>query len=310
MDEFLQLAEHLKFAEFKKWPSQGHFCFIQPKKIMLPPVEKGLKTNLKKTTSGYQFSLIVSKNTQLIKPIFLCLGIFKTKGQLKFFPEIILEKNSQAKILAYCLFPQAQKITHQMKAKIKLEKGAKLIFQEKHFHGQKKGAQVQADLEMTLAKESCCQAEFILSQGRVGLLQIKLNASLAEKSLFEGETKIIGQAKNDQIRILEKTSLLGAYARSLLKMRAVAKNGAQIILQGETYASAKGARGHIDCQEIISGEKSLARALPFVEVTHPQARVTHEASIGRIDQKQLETLLTKGLSEKKAIDFIIKGFLK
>jgi Fe-S cluster assembly scaffold protein SufB len=47
-----------------------------------------------------------------------------------------------------------------------------------------------------------------------------------------------------------------------------------------------------------------------VEVTHDQARVTHEASVGKINQKELETLMTRGLNEEEATDLIVNALMK
>jgi len=44
-------------------------------------------------------------------------------------------------------------------------------------------------------------------------------------------------------------------------------------------------------------------------VKHPKAHVTHEAAIGSVDSKQLQTLMARGLSEDEATDLIIKGLL-
>lgn len=65
----------------------------------------------------------------------------------------------------------------------------------------------------------------------------------------------------------------------------------------------------MDCVEIIQGQAE-ARAFPTVVVTHEQAKVTHEAAIGRVDQKQVETLMARGLGEERAIDLVIGGMLK
>jgi hypothetical protein len=37
--------------------------------------------------------------------------------------------------------------------------------------------------------------------------------------------------------------------------------------------------------------------------------VTHEAAIGSVDSKQLQTLMSRGLTEEKAVDLIIQGLL-
>jgi len=84
-----------------------------------------------------------------------------------------------------------------------------------------------------------------------------------------------------------------------------------MLFRGEIKAGekAKNARGHIDCQESVVGN-SIAQSIPKIVVKNPEARITHEASIGKVNQKELETLMTRGLSEKEAIDFIIRGVIK
>jgi hypothetical protein len=71
---------------------------------------------------------------------------------------------------------------------------------------------------------------------------------------------------------------------------------------------AAGARGHVDCME-IGRDHAVVSAVPEVRVTHPQAKVTHEAAIGSVDSKQLETLMARGLDPESAIDLIIRGML-
>ena len=74
-------------------------------------------------------------------------------------------------------------------------------------------------------------------------------------------------------------------------------------------ASAPNARGHVDCIEIVQDE-AKAKAVPLVNVSHENAQVTHEAAIGRVNQKELETLMARGLKQEEAIDTIIGGMLK
>jgi len=45
-------------------------------------------------------------------------------------------------------------------------------------------------------------------------------------------------------------------------------------------------------------------------VRNENARVTHEASVGKINQKELETLMTRGLSEDEATELIIEAMMR
>jgi len=56
-------------------------------------------------------------------------------------------------------------------------------------------------------------------------------------------------------------------------------------------------------------DNGVATAVPVVEVRHPKAHITHEAAIGSVDSKQLETLMSRGLNEDDAVEIIINGLL-
>ena len=54
----------------------------------------------------------------------------------------------------------------------------------------------------------------------------------------------------------------------------------------------------------------MASAVPMVNVTNPLAKVTHEAAIGTVDRRQMETLMAHGLSPDQAVDVIVRGVLR
>ncbi|MBK7676103.1 MAG: SufD family Fe-S cluster assembly protein [Candidatus Accumulibacter sp.] len=78
---------------------------------------------------------------------------------------------------------------------------------------------------------------------------------------------------------------------------------------GITEGNAPGARGHVDRMEIVH-DRAQVSANPLVRVSHPQAKVTHEAAIGSVDHQQLETLMTRGLTPDAAVDLIVRGLLR
>ena len=57
-------------------------------------------------------------------------------------------------------------------------------------------------------------------------------------------------------------------------------------------------------------DQAVARAVAVVSVTHPLAKVAHEAAIGSIDKKQLETLMARGVTPERAVDMIVRGILR
>ncbi len=54
----------------------------------------------------------------------------------------------------------------------------------------------------------------------------------------------------------------------------------------------------------------LNETIPSLKARHPDAELTHEASIGKIANDQLMKLMSLGLTYDEAVNRIIQGFLK
>ena len=67
--------------------------------------------------------------------------------------------------------------------------------------------------------------------------------------------------------------------------------------------------GHIECDAIIM-DNGKNETIPALKARHPDAELTHEASIGKIASDQLMKLMSLGLSYDDAVNRIIQGFLK
>jgi Fe-S cluster assembly scaffold protein SufB len=52
------------------------------------------------------------------------------------------------------------------------------------------------------------------------------------------------------------------------------------------------------------------QTIPALRALHPDASLTHEASIGKIANDQLMKLMSLGLDYDAAVNRIIQGFLK
>jgi uncharacterized protein len=45
-------------------------------------------------------------------------------------------------------------------------------------------------------------------------------------------------------------------------------------------------------------------------VNDDRAKLTHEAAIGSVDKKQVETFMARGLTEDEAVDVVVRGMLR
>jgi Fe-S cluster assembly scaffold protein SufB len=149
---------------------------------------------------------------------------------------------------------------------------------------------------------------FSLVQGRVGRLEVDYDATVAKDGVAEMTTKVYGQAEDD-IVVREVLHLDGDAARGLTKTRVAVRDKACSEVHTVAEGNAPRAVGHMDCTEIVRGQ-AQARNIPIVVVRDDEARVTHEAAIGSVSKKELETLMARGLDEEEAVDIIIRGMLR
>ncbi|MEA3344552.1 MAG: SufD family Fe-S cluster assembly protein [Patescibacteria group bacterium] len=295
-------------AILRQGANASHLYIESNKTISLKKIS-GMEISYQDLKDAVKIKLVVKKGVKIKKPVFLCFGVLAQIGEQKILSEIKLEEGAEVKIISHCAFPQAKDVTHKMDAQVKLEKNSKLVYEERHYHGEDYGADVVPHFSALVGQGAYLKNELILNKGSIGKLKIVFEAKLEKDSLCEVVSKVIGKGKGDSVEAFDKILLSGEGSRGLTKFRGAIANHGKMFFKGITEASAKGARGHIDCKEIIIG-KALAESVPIIKVNHPEARITHEASIGKVNQKELETLMTRGLSEKEAIDFIVKGKIK
>ncbi|MBD3309384.1 SufBD protein, partial [candidate division KSB3 bacterium] len=171
----------------------------------------------------------------------------------------------------------------------------------------KGGVKVYPTAKVELQRGAKFNTEFELLKGRVGEIHVDYTTICQARSVMEMTARINGSGE-DLIEIKEAGHLAGEGARGVLTSRIAVSDYARAEVYNDLKASAPYTRGHVDCKEIIQGH-GVARAIPVVEVGHPKAHVTHEAAIGSVDNKQLETLMARGLSEDDAVNLIIQGLL-
>jgi len=241
-------------------------------------------------------------------PVHLCFGVLHKKGTQKVEMNVKLEKNSSATFIAHCIFPKAEKVRHIMKAVVEVGEGAEMRYSETHYHGPFGGIEVLPKLAVKLGKNARYFTDFSLTNGRVGKLVIDYDVLAGENSVAELTARVYGHG-NDEVKIRERVVLAGENARGLIKARVALEDEARAEVVGITEGNAAGARGHVDCMELVK-DNAVAKASPFVRVNNPLAKVTHEAAIGSVDKRQMETLMAHGLSPEEAVDVIVKGVLR
>jgi Fe-S cluster assembly scaffold protein SufB len=288
-------------------PGTGHLA-VSGRSIMSSRIVEGLDVEARETRSGISAQVIVREGVKLAKPVHLCFGVLHKKGTQEIKMDVKLEKNASASFIAHCIFPNAEKVVHRMDARVEIGDGAEMHYSEAHYHGLHGGINVLPRLLVDVGRNGRYYTDFSLVNGRVGRLEIDYEVSAHENAVIELVARVFGHA-DDEVKIREKVVLAGENARGLIKARVAIEDDATAEITGITEGNAAGSRGHVDCMEIVK-DRAVAKALPIVQVNNSLAKVTHEAAIGSVDKRQLETLMAHGLSPEEAVNVVVKGILK
>ncbi len=94
-----------------------------------------------------------------------------------------------------------------------------------------------------------------------------------------------------------------------LNHRAVCAGGK--VIQRGLLIGRKKCQAHVDCAGMLidAGEEGYIESVPGLRSYHADARMSHEASIGKIAPRQVQYLMAQGLDEREAISMIVRGFL-
>ena len=281
---------------------------VHENRVLRANQAEGISVKWEQQENGVRVELTVEEGKKIAHPVHLCFGMLPQEGLQEIALKVNVQDGGEASIIAHCIFPNAVNIIHKMDAIIKIGNNAKFKYHETHYHGDSGGIKVIPRARVEVGEKSTYHNTFSLIEGCVGTLDFNYEVFCGEKSITELVAKVYGK-KEDDIKILEKVNLNGREARSLVKSRLVLRDRAKAEVIGETHGNAPLARGHVDCTEIVDGEEAIAKAIPIVSVSNREAKVTHEAAIGSIDKKQMQTLMARGLDEEEAVRVIVKGML-
>lgn len=287
-------------------PSTAH-VLVDGRDVLSQREVPGLTVRAEPLPDGVHAVLEVAPGALLARPVHLCVGVTRHKAVQRLRLELRLGAGSQADFVAHCFFPNAEDVLHEMDGAIEIGADARMGYLEEHYHGLSGGVTVLPHARIRVGPRARLTGDFGLTTGRVGQLDLHYSVEVQEDAVAELRARVFGHG-TDRIRIRDEVLLSGARSRATVKTRVAVEDRATCEVTGVTDGAAEGARGHMDCTEIVRGQ-ATARASPIVKVSHPQAKVTHEAAIGTVDRHQMETLMARGLTPEQAVDVIVTGLL-
>ncbi len=189
-----------------------------------------------------------------------------------------------------------------------IKAGAKVKYVEKHIAiGEGSGRRIlnpttkvfmeenaQAEMELTQlggVDEAKRYNEAILGAGSVSIITERVMTEFNQKAESKNEIELAGTGSKANI-----------VSRSVIKGDSAQDFYVNLTAKAKCY-------GHIECDAIIM-DNGINQTIPALRALHPDAELTHEASIGKIANDQLMKLMSLGLDYDEAVNRIIRGFLK
>jgi Fe-S cluster assembly scaffold protein SufB len=226
------------------------------------------------------------------------------------YNHFIIGEGSDVTIIAgcgiHCGGPEPE--GHEGIHEFQVGKKAKVKYVEKHFAtGPGRGKRTLNPTTKVFLAEGA-QAEMELTQiGGVDEANRTNEATLAAGSLLLITERVM--TEYDQTAVSRNEIILsGENSRANMISRSVMKGDSKQFFYATLEALAK-CFGHIECDAIII-DNGTNETIPALKAKHPDAELTHEASIGKIASDQLTKLMSLGLTYDEAVNRIIQGFLR
>lgn len=105
---------------------------------------------------------------------------------------------------------------------------------------------------------------------------------------------------------------IGNHTKSNILSKSIARNGGNASYRGlvKITKNAKNSSANVKCDTILLDEKSKSDTFPTNVCENISSTIEHEATVSKIDPNELFYLMTRGISEDKATELLIMGFLE
>jgi hypothetical protein len=280
--------------------SEGEGVVILPSPKAWKRFNWSRKWFTKKPKEGY----FVWVKKQVDFPLTTCVTVMSPKISQNLTNLLVVEKNLKVKANVVCNAAKNNLYgSHKATGRLILKDNATLEYNHSHKWG--KEDFVNPEYEFILGKNSkliyTYRNLFPPKNLRIKtVIQAHKNSSTNLNFVINGVNSKINL--HDVVFLKEKDS------NGIIRLRLIGRKNSQIDAVGRIVAEAPG-RGHLDCQGLLIDKKSSITLTPELVDKNKNATITHEASIGKIDNEQLNYLRARGLNEKEAIDLIVGGFL-
>lgn len=199
-----------------------------------------------------------------------------------------------------------EKSAHDGVHSLKVGKNSRVRYVEKHYAEGTGGRSMAPKMTVELAEGATVEIETVQLGG--------VSDSVRETTINAGENAsvlITERIMTDGVETVDSrttVNLNGAGSSARINSRSVARGDSKQIFYPAINGNAE-CFGHVQCDSIIM-DRATVRSIPEICANDVDARLIHEAAIGRIAGDQILKLQTLGLDAEEAEERILAGLLK
>ncbi|MBS3815022.1 MAG: SufD family Fe-S cluster assembly protein [Hadesarchaea archaeon] len=256
-------------------------------------------------SGGYFMRILPGAEVSI--PLQSCLMITKQNLEQRVHNIIIAEEDSNAHIITGCVqHPQAKKSSHIGISEFYVKENASLNFTMIHNWSEETMVRPRSAAKI----ES--NGEFVSNY--VCLKPVK-DVQMYPVAFCEGEeskvsfNNILYGQSNSHLDIGSRAVLNGDKSKGEMISRAIGKEKSKIIVRGLIEGNNPNCKGHLECRGMLMDDESEIQSIPELAARKEGAEITHEAAVGQIPEKEIEYLMTRGLSRDQATSTIVRGFM-
>ena len=135
-------------------------------------------------------------------------------------------------------------------------------------------------------------------------------------SLLNGEhaeteyTGISFAGKNQHLDTGVKIVHNAPNTKSVINAKSISKNGGNCTFRSLVAVNNKAekSKNSVSCSSLMLDNISKSDTIPFSEIRNDNVEISHEASVGKISDKEIFYLMSRGLNEEDAKAMIVRGF--
>lgn len=299
-------------ASFQSFSEDLDIMDIREALKKFPEISKYYGKAMKLTNKEYPldteggYFIRVKTGAKINLPIQACLFLKAQGFKQKVHNLIILEENSSVNLVTGCTASKsANESIHVGVSEFFIGKNAKLNFTM--IHSWKEDICAKPITAAILEKNATFISNYIC-------LKSVRNVTMYPAAMLSGEkaraffNSIILAHPGSDFDIGSKVTFEKEDTKAEVITKEVSMGG-KVIARGHLKADSNKIKGHLECQGLLISKKGNIRAIPELEANCENIDLSHEASIGKINQEEIGYLRSRGISEKNAKTMIVGGFL-